>query len=168
MDPAAIFSLGFNPSGTMLACTSDKSTLHIFDIPHPTRLPKSPTSPTAAQSGGFNSTSAGNPDNSDSKGKWGILGKIPLMPRIFSDIYSFTNAPFETGEEPVAADTPLSQSAMLATSRPPKGVIGWVSDNSLLVIGGGKDARWEKFNIEEQDGQRVCRREGWRRYLHPV
>ncbi|KAL1835538.1 hypothetical protein VTJ49DRAFT_6502 [Mycothermus thermophilus] len=44
IDTATIFSLAFNPSGTMLACTSDKATLHIFDVPHPRRPGRSPQS----------------------------------------------------------------------------------------------------------------------------
>src|SRR5690606_27671723 len=40
IETATIFSLAFNPPGTMLACTSDKSTLHIFDVPHPKRPPR--------------------------------------------------------------------------------------------------------------------------------
>lgn len=39
IDPASIFSLAFSPGGTKLACTSDKSTLHIFDVPHSGKSP---------------------------------------------------------------------------------------------------------------------------------
>ncbi|KAG7291414.1 hypothetical protein NEMBOFW57_001433 [Staphylotrichum longicolle] len=142
IDPATIFSLAFNPSGTMLACTSDKSTLHIFDI--------------------------------------------PMMPRMFSDVYSFASAPFEVDDEGteggglggggggggggagvVGGLLPMSESTTLGTSRPPKGVIGWVGENTLLVVGAGRDARWEKFVVHEggSEGRRYCVREGWKRYL---
>ncbi|KAK3364520.1 WD40-repeat-containing domain protein [Lasiosphaeria hispida] len=170
IDPATIFSLAFNPAGTMLACTSDKFTLHIFDVPHPKR-PAPPVAANAAQppsprraDGGH---AAGPSENSgDGKGKWGILSKIPMMPRLFSDVYSFASAPFEAGEEPVIGGLPVSETTTLGTSRPPKGVLGWLSDTTLAVVGAGKDARWEKFAIQEGiDGRRQVVREGWKRYL---
>jgi WD40 repeat protein len=64
VDPAAVFSLAFSPSGATLAVTSDKSTLHIFDLPASTH-----TAPTNAD-----------PNNH----KWGFLSKVPLLPRQFS------------------------------------------------------------------------------------
>ncbi|KAL2183610.1 YVTN repeat-like/Quino protein amine dehydrogenase [Thermothelomyces heterothallicus CBS 203.75] len=145
IDPATIFSLAFNPSGTMLACTSDKSTLHIFDTPHPKRPSR----------------------------HWGILAKIPMMPRMFSDVYSFASAPFEVDDEGdgtagsgLLGGLPVSESTTLGTSKPPKGVIGWIGENTLLVVGAGRDAKWEKFVVQEgPDGRRRCVREGWKRYL---
>ena len=152
IDPATIFSLAFSPSGTLLACTSDKSTLHIFDVPHP-RKPHRQNSP-------------GQGGNGDGTGKWGILSKIPLMPRVFSDVYSFASAPFEAGNESIIGGIPFSEGLALGTSSPPKGVIGWIDENSLVVIGAGNDARWEKFVIVDgDDGKRHCVREGWKRYL---
>ncbi|KAK4183701.1 SVP1-like protein 2 [Podospora australis] len=149
IDPATIFSLAFSPSGTLLACTSDKSTLHIFDVPNP-RKP------------GRNQ----DPENGEGQTKWGILSRIPMMPRLFSDPYSFASAPFESGEEPIQKSQALSDSMTLGTGKVPKGVIGWLSDTSLVVVGAGRDARWEKFNIvEDSDGRRHCVREGWRRYM---
>ncbi|KAF5018761.1 hypothetical protein F66182_9246 [Fusarium sp. NRRL 66182] len=156
IDPATIFSLAFSPCGTMLACTSDKSTLHIFDVPHP----RKPSMHRSQQS------SASGSGPSDGTGKWGILSKIPLMPRVFSDVYSFASAPFEAGDEAAIGGIPFSDSTVLGTSRPPKGVIGWISDDSLVVIGAGRDARWEKFVIiDGEGGKRHCVREGWKRYL---
>ena len=165
IDPATIFSLAFSPSGSMLACTSDKSTLHIFDVPHAkhstSRQALRPKSPPYPQPAG-QVVAAGD----DGKGKWGILGKIPLMPRMFSDVYSFTSAPFEAGDEPIIGGIPISETTTLGTSRPSKGIIGWVSEDSLLVVGAGKDARWERFTIVDgADGRRHCVREGWKRYL---
>ncbi|KAK0655078.1 WD40-repeat-containing domain protein [Cercophora newfieldiana] len=160
IDPATIFSLAFNPSSTMLACTSDKYTLHIFDVPNPKRPAQPPVSPRGAEG------SAGSSEGGDGKGKWGILSKIPMMPRVFSDTYSFASVPFEAGEEGLLGGLPMSESTTLGTSRPAKGVIGWLDDATLLVVGAGKDARWEKFAIQEgQDGKRMVVREGWKRYL---
>lgn len=156
IDPATIFSLAFSPSGTVLACTSDKSTLHVFDVPHP-RKPPMHRSQQLGPSGA---------DAGDGTGKWGILSKIPLMPRVFSDVYSFSSAPFEAGDESMIGGIPFSEGTVLGTSRPPKGVIGWIAEDSLVVIGAGQDARWEKFVIVDgEDGKRHCVREGWKRYL---
>lgn len=94
------------------------------------------------------------------------MGKIPLMPRVFSDVYSFASAHFEAGDEPLIGGLPISEGTTLGTSRPPKGIIGWTSEDTLVVVGAGKDARWENFVItESEDGRRHCVREGWKRYL---
>lgn len=100
----------------------------------------------------------------DPSQKWGILGRIPLMPRLFSDVYSFASVHFEIGDEPLfGASTPLNSQAEF---RPPKGVIVWTSDQSIMVIGAGRDGRWEKFIIAEgEDGKRYCIKDGWKRYL---
>lgn len=153
IDQATIFSLGFSPSGTMLACTSDKSTLHIFDVPHPRKA------------NSFRRSQQGQP-GSPQEGKWGVLSKIPMMPRMFSDVYSFASAPFESGDEGSVGGIPFSEGAVLGTTKPAKGLIGWISEDSLIVIGAGQDARWEKFIIGEgEEGKRFCAREGWKRYL---
>ncbi|KAK4074491.1 uncharacterized protein Triagg1_5087 [Trichoderma aggressivum f. europaeum] len=154
IDPATIYSLAFSPSGSLLACTSDKSTLHIFDVPNPKR-PNAHRSP-----------QPGNAAQEADAGKWGILSKIPLMPRVFSDVYSFASAPFEAGNESMIGGISFSEGTVLGTTRPPKGVIGWISEDSLAVIGAGQDARWEKFTlVDGEDGKRHCVREGWKRYL---
>jgi hypothetical protein len=164
IDPATIFSLAFNPSGTMLACTSDKSTLHIFDIPHPKRPARPFQSGSRSQAGGAAGSGGGSSEGSDGRGKWGFLSKIPMMPRVFSDVYSFTSAPFDADDESPLGQLPMSESTTLGTSRPPKGVIGWLDENTLVVIGAGKNARWEKFVVQEgPDGRRLFR-EGWKRY----
>ena len=154
IDPALIYSLAFSPSGSILACTSDKSTLHVFDVPNTRRQ--------SLQGG----SSPGTPTGESDPGKWGLLGKIPLMPRLFSDVYSFAQANFEAGEENSVGGIPFSENTVLGTTRPPKGIIGWVNEDSLVVIGAGRDARWEKFVLETvEDGKRVLYREGWKRYI---
>ncbi|KAH8423458.1 phosphatidylinositol-3,5-bisphosphate binding protein HSV2 [Aspergillus melleus] len=149
VDQAVIFSLAISPSNNMLAVTSDKSTLHVFDLPHPRNPPQTTSSP---------------PEEGTSL-KWGILGKIPLLPRVFSDVYSFASAPFEIGDEGAPGSLYIPP---LGTSfgRPLKGVIGWADDRTVLVLGSGRDGRWEKFALREaDDGKRICVREGWKRYL---
>ncbi len=145
----------------MLACTSDKFTLHIFDIPNSKRPgQQQPPSPRKADG------AAGSSEGGDGTGKWGILSKIPMMPRLFSDVYSFASTSFEAGEESLIGGLPMSESTTLGTSRPPKGVIGWLSETSLCVVGAGKDARWEKFVVQEgAEGRRQVLREGWKKYL---
>jgi WD40 repeat protein len=151
VDPAVVFSLAFSPNGMILAATSDKSTLHIFDLP----------GPAAAQ--------VADPDPKTHK--WGVLSKIPLLPRQFSDTYSSASIHFEIGDEPNSG--PTSRSATLNAGipgvpggRPTKGLIGWLDDNTLLVVGAGQDARWEKFIVgQDSAGNRVIWREGWKKYL---
>lgn len=147
IDTAAIFSLAFSPDGSMLAATSDKSTLHIF----------------ASQA----STSDPDPKTH----KWGILSKVPLLPRQFSDIYSSAVIKFEPGDEPDGGAATRSATFNAGIpgvpgGRPTKGLIGWLDDNTLLVIGAGQDARWEKFIVGlDAEGRRIIGREGWKKYL---
>ncbi|KAJ6110243.1 phosphatidylinositol 3-5-bisphosphate-binding protein [Penicillium sp. IBT 16267x] len=152
VDHAVIFSLSFSPSNTLLAVTSDKSTLHVFDVPHPTHVGRPSQSPASAAEEGSNQ-------------KWGILSKLPLMPRVFSDVYSFSSAHFEMGDEAVPG-SPSAPGLGSSLGRPPKGVIGWQDDQTILVIGSGREGRWEKFILRDgDDGRRYCRRDGWKRYL---
>ena len=147
-----IFSLSISPSNNLLAVTSDKLTLHVFDLPHPQASSQRSQSPSSPQEDGVNQ-------------KWGILGKIPLLPRVFSDIYSFASAHFEIGDH---TSSGLSYIPPLGTSGglPSKGVIGWTNDKTILVLSAGREGRWEKFVLHEgEDGKRYCIREGWKRYL---
>lgn len=165
MDAAKIFDLCFSPTGSLLACTSDKGTLHIFDIPHPGRQPEAShsasanTSPPALPSGSRPGSSSGN----DGKGKWGLLAQVPGLPRLFSDTYSFASIPFTTGDEP--EDGAAAADATQGTTKPQKGIIGWYTEETLVVVGAGTDARWEKYQIAKtDDGKRFIARIGWKRY----
>ena len=171
VDHATIFSLAISPSSTLLAVTSDKSTLHIFDLPNASYAPISQQMSRAGSSRSNTSVKSPNSDEDGASHKWGILGKIPLLPRVFSDTYSFSSAPFTIGDEGFGGDCKIAPSARsmmvgIPGGRPAQGVIGWTSDESLLIIGAGRDGRWERFLIGEgTDGKRVCWRDGWRRYL---
>lgn len=152
VDPAAIFSLAFSPSGSTLAVTSDKSTLHIFDL---------------------SAALAGASSHADPKQhKWGILSKVPLLPRQFSDTYSTASHKFEMGDEPVTWG-PHAKSATLSAGipgvpggRPTKGLIGWLDEETILVIGAGQDARWERFVLGVDDtGRRAFIDYKWKRYI---
>jgi WD40 repeat protein len=165
VDPAFIFNISISPSSSLLAVTSDKSTLHIFDLPV-TSL-QSPASYSPRQRSQSPTVSTSEDTNVN---KWGFLSKIPLLPRVFSDIYSFASAHFEMGDEgtPHGGYIPALGSM---PSRPQKGLIGWLDDATLLVVGTGKDGRWERFRIGERSGagdeagQRSLWRDGLKRYL---
>ena len=117
-----------------------------------------------------NSTTTLGSAEETSNQKWGILGKVPLLPRVFSDIYSFTSAHFEIGDDPedslgstISTGIPIPG---IPGGRPVKGIVGWLNDYTILVIGAGRDGRWEKFIVGEgDDGKRHCVKNGWKRYL---
>jgi len=164
VDQATIYSLGISPDNTLLAVTSDKSTLHIFDLPHPLRddYKNSPQIGTASSI-----HSIGSIDETPNQ-KWGILGKIPLLPRFFSDIYSFTSAHFETVDDPSigGVGAPYVPIPGIPGGKAAKGIIGWLNEYTIMVIGAGRDGRWERFIVgTADDGRRHCVRNGWKRYL---
>lgn len=166
VDPAFIFSISISHSSAMLAVTSDKSTLHIFDLPP---KPSAAAHQTAWSPTRRSASPAASPadDASATNQKWGFLSKLPLLPRVFSDIYSFASAHFEIGDE-YRGNGSLGYLPALGSLgvRPQKGLIGWVDEQTILVIGAGRDARWERFKIgEDEDGKRNVRRDGWKRYL---
>jgi len=161
LDQATIFSLAISPDKSLLAVTSDKSTLHIFDLPGGHNPPRS--RPASGSLGG---------ENDPNQHKWGFLSQVPLLPRTFSDTYSFASAHFELGDEPLgwgaATRSPTYAAPIpgVPGGRPTKGLIGWLDNEHLIVLGAGHDARWEKFIVgAAQDGKRVCFREGWKKYL---
>ncbi|KAL8856582.1 MAG: hypothetical protein Q9178_006811 [Gyalolechia marmorata] len=171
VDPAAIFSLAISPSNTLLAVTSDKATLHVFDLPHANAI--SSNNPAASSASSRSASPYPDPSSSDTinKQKWGILGKLPLLPRLFSDIYSFASASIAID------DDPYSSLSLNGTAKPSvpipgipggkarKGVIGWLDDWTIVVVGAGRDGRWEKFVIGKGDKGRWLGRQGWKRYL---
>lgn len=163
VDPAVILSLAISPSGLLLAATSDKSTLHIFDIPNFYKSSLATNYGNNDQNVVDNSRdfSDQTPIDKDVNKKWGFLGNIPLLPRMFSDNYSFASTQFEIDD----ADTQkLSRSQPRFKS--PKGVIGWTDDETIIVIGAGFDSKWEKFIIvKNENGRRYCLRDGWKNYL---
>ncbi|KAF2818381.1 WD40 repeat-like protein [Ophiobolus disseminans] len=148
LDQAAVFSLAFSPSGTTLAATSDKSTMHIFDL-------------------------GGSLAEDPKHHKYGFLSKLPLLPRQFSDTYPTATVKFEMGEESTDWG-PHTKSATLSAGipgvpggRPTKGLLGWLDDNTILILGAGQDARWERFSIviEEDTGKKIVVPSGWKRYI---
>lgn len=296
LDRAIIFSLSFSPSGHQLAVTSDKSTLHVFDLApvnpppakaessasrvshsrnsssssKPVTIPPRPsvasakrasfgtastspdpfsglgTSPgsrqrryveadkfsiapsdSASQAGAASSTTGGQGRSSQpawndmmrqqpqgralsmmsetteatatgsttasggsNRGKYGNLANLPFAPKILSDTYSTLSCSFEIGDEggtdssSGATTSTLtsglaalvlgtstdpkaqSQSPSPSRARVPKGQIGWLNDHELVIVGAGKDARWEKFRIGvDGTGKRGIEWVAWRRYM---
>ncbi|KAL8995803.1 MAG: hypothetical protein Q9169_004523 [Polycauliona sp. 2 TL-2023] len=180
VDPAKIFSIGISPSNTLLAVTSDKATLHVFDLPHPgtgssrhgnnnrNSVPESrSSSPYSSLSRPVSSST------SDSKTqKWGILSKVPLLPRLFSDTYSFASAPIAIDDDPYSSLSlngtakPSVPIPGIAGGKARKGVIGWLDDGTIVVVGAGRDGRWEKFAVGyDGEGGRWVVTQGWKRYL---
>ena len=178
VDPAYIFSLAISPNCSTLAVTSDKSTLHVFDLPpsaqslSPLNSPRSGSSPRRRSQSPQVSINEEEPVTNQ---KWGFLSKIPLLPRVFSDTYSFASAHFEMGDEAAASGNNHSALSYLPTlgslpNRPQKGILGWMDNTTLICIGTGRDARWERFRIGERpgvtdEGQRSVWRDGWKKYL---
>lgn len=164
VDKAIVYSLAFSPDSSLLATTSDKSTLHVFDVSRPT----TPSSAKIGYASSIDSSEDNHPAASNQK--YGFLSKLPLLPRVFSDVYSSCSIQFSTDDTDPAAITSsssISQSIPgIPGGRAPKGVIGWLNDWTILVVGAGRDGRWEKFMLgEDERGRRVIGRRGWKRYL---
>ena len=168
VDQALVFSIAISPNSKLLAVTSDKSTLHIFDLPHAGSLSSRSESPAGRSLRGLNGSLKPESADEGNKKKWGLLGKVPLMPRVFSDTYSFASAHFETDDNPKVGlgNGEVTPIPGIPGGRPKKGVLGWIDDNTILVVGAGRDGRWEKYILGEgDDGRRRCIRQGWKRYL---
>jgi WD40 repeat protein len=178
VDHATISSIAISPSSTLLAVTSDKATLHVFDLPNPFRPSSAHSqasrSNSATRSGkrpsSRNSRNSPGPEAEPNKQKWGILSKIPLLPRVFSDIYSFASAPISIDDYPDSTGLKSASSYVpipgIKGGKPKKGLAGWLDDSTVLVVGAGRDGRWEKFAVgEDKDGKRWLGQVGWKRFL---
>ncbi|KAF1988864.1 SVP1-like protein 2 [Aulographum hederae CBS 113979] len=164
MDPATIYSIAISPSCLHMAVTSDKSTLHVFALPkrvEAMRAERAKAADTYAVEG---------------KAKWGVLAELPLMPRIFTDQYSTASAPFDPGEEreywqrgDLHAKPGQGTTAPipgLPDGRPPKGVIGWLTDHETFVVNAGRVSYWEHFLVSQnQDGTTTLTNAGYKNYM---
>ena len=165
VDRADIYSIGISPNSKYLAVTSDKGTLHIFDLPN-YGTPQNGLHTSQSHRNSTHSSSSA-PEEPESH-KWGILGKLPLMPRVFSDVYSFTSAHFATDDDSpspfgTATNKPIPG---IRGGKARKGIIGWKDDSSIFVIGAGRDGRCERFFLgDSANGKRHLIRTGWKRYL---
>lgn len=188
-DPALIYSIAINVTNTMLASTSDKGTLHVYDIPRGSKAAAHATTAKAQ------SKAAENPVPHDSedgrgdkgKGKWGALGKIGILPQYFRDAVSFASTQFWMDNTPTAR--PLDEDKALGwdkmsnltldeyssarlnveskTSKKPlpRGILGWTEDDTCVVVGCGNAPRIEVFAVASiGGGQRILKRVSWNRY----
>lgn len=151
IDEAAIFSIAFSPCDSMLAVTSDKSTVHVFDLPNGVQTKM---------------------DIDPKKHKYGIFSKIPFLPGPLSDIYSSASTRFEMGDEMGGWSAQSKAATKEVLSKfspdrvPTKGLLGWVSNNEFLIIGAGQDARWERFEVKVDDASnKWIQSKAWKRYL---
>ncbi|MCJ1307961.1 WD repeat domain phosphoinositide-interacting protein 3 [Agyrium rufum] len=170
VDPATIYSIGISPDSSLLAVTSDKSTLHIFDLPHTAQARPDRSVSSRGARPGSSKSSLNSAEEAPSQ-KWGMLSKMPMLPRVFSDVYSFASARIETDDGQEGwSDSSRNRAAEpipgIHGGKPTKGVIGWLNDYTVLIIGAGRDGRWEKFVVADgDDGKRYCIRQGWKRHL---
>lgn len=147
-------------------------------MPHPSKRdtdvgPSTPVFTTSnnvavsSRPGSSSSSGGGGSNGNDGKGKWGWLSQVPGLPRVFRDTYSFTSIPFSTGDEVAGGWAELSEFATLGTTKPQKGIIGWYEEDTLVVVGAGVDARWEKYQMARDDsGKRFIGRIGFKRYYN--
>lgn len=152
--------------------------------------------PPTTKAGNAGNSESSNTNNSSTR--WGILGQLPLMPRYFRDVTSFAqitfasvddspmpttsaNSPARNTEDLVGVSRrvgssrngqPLSSSKDNDYSmniKPNKGEIGWPTEDEIIVIGAGHDARWERFQlVQEQTGERNLVRSGWKRFMTQI
>ncbi|KAJ6260687.1 hypothetical protein Dda_4914 [Drechslerella dactyloides] len=144
IDKALIYSMAFSPSSNRLAVTSDKGTLHIFDVLPPSAAPASDTQQRPSSMGSGSSEPAAT--HTESNKRFSLLGKLPLLPKYFSSEWSFAQAKVEgTGRNSV----------------------GWTNEDTVVVTS-TQDCKWEKFvilNAPHTESGKACEREAWRNFV---
>lgn len=150
-DHAVIYNIAISPASKRLAVTSDKQTLHIFDLPagaaSPGTSPQRASSSAMARAGSSHGPYDRAASPTTENKRLSFLNKLPLLPAYFSSEWSFTSTKFE-GKG--------------------KGALGWVDEGSVVLVseGRGEQVRWEKFVlVEGVEGKVEVVREGWRAYL---
>ena len=152
---ANIYSLAASPSGGQLAVTSDSNTMHVFNLPTPESTGDQLARPEGDKGSYLNWQ------------KWGGLAKLPFAPRILTDVYSFVNADFDPGEDSGMSSHPHTQHGAPTKARV-KGLVGWVDDETIVVLSAGRDARYERFKLSLDENEPASlRRAGWSKYMKP-
>lgn len=245
VEQAVINDIAFSPSNRWLACTSDKGTLHVFDlrsassghesgqsgpvstthdrqtghrrnpshqhrtsvnsfIPPPSistlNSGAGSVTPSTALGGVSANTGAGSKQEyysllphtpgistnavSPLRGLSGpVLKPSPFTPRILTDVRSAASAQFYIGDDgphwqnvgpgggslytwtvaPGGAKKRVKKAIKPLpndpSGRPPKGLLRFDGEDILYVVGGGGDARWEKFELHQNPGDGAV---GWR------
>lgn len=182
-----------SPSGGQLALTSDTNTLHIFNLPTSHLQKSQQSSKSTAKAGAEQdwhsverspSPMPAAPGSNEGSylnwQKWGSFAKIPFAPRIFTDVYSFVSTGFDPGKDDddtasSSVGARQSSSSIKSTTKDDapkaervKGLVGWIDDETLVVLSAGRDARYERFKLHLDDnGAATLQRNGWARYMKP-
>ncbi|RPA83302.1 WD40 repeat-like protein [Ascobolus immersus RN42] len=186
-DHATIYNIAISPLSRHLAVTSDKSTLHVFELPNAgvmssetshsfiNTYPHAPSAP--SQSTTINHTSGSPPADSLIGGGYNTVllpsagAKIPII---------MTNPNGGTATEnkklgflnrlPLLPKYFSSEwsftSAKFEGSG--KGDLGWTDEETIVLVSAGRgyEAKWEKFvlSLKNQGGVEVVN-DGWKAYL---
>ena len=149
IDKAMIYSMAFSPSSNRIAVTSDKGTLHIFDVLSQPPAASSPNPTTEQQRPSSRSAETAGIGPTESNKRFSLLGKLPLLPKYFNSEWSFTQAKVEgVGRNSV----------------------GW-TDEDIIIVTSTDDCKWEKFvilNAPNTESGKACEREAWRNFVEGV
>ena len=116
-------------------------------------------------------TSPPGQSKSNANKKYGNLANLPFAPRVLRDQYSAMSIAFDMqGASSPGGSVHGSGSVVvrgtLAQGDPPKGQIGWISENELCVVSAGRRGRWEKFAVSQGGQQkRMLMFVGWKPYI---
>jgi len=89
---------------------------------------------------------------------------------VLTDIYSVASATFDPGIEVDGDDDDdfVDIVSGVPGGTRTKGVAAWISEQKIVLIIGGKEARYERFVLSNNHrGAVICSREGWSRFLVP-
>ncbi|QIW99904.1 hypothetical protein AMS68_005422 [Peltaster fructicola] len=227
VDSSIVYSLAISRGNRWVACTSDKGTLHVFDLRPSSQAPVEPQRPlphrksvSQGQAPSNASVARSSPPGSvqyqgSIQEYYGLLPAPSIAtpashtaatsalnafkhsafaPRALKDIRSVASGPFYIGNESQhwqggaayswttgpdgtrrRVRNPVPPLANDPSGRPPKGVLAFAAeemddnDGALMyVIGGGNDARWERFRLVRGNAGSngwMLVNEGFRRYL---
>ncbi|KAF3103401.1 Phosphatidylinositol 3,5-bisphosphate-binding protein [Orbilia oligospora] len=152
IDKAMVYSMAFSPSSNRIAVTSDKGTLHIFDVfsQPPAAAAASASNPiTEQQRPSSRSAETAGMGPTEANKRFSLLGKLPLLPKYFNSEWSFTQAKVEGIG---------------------KNSLGWTDEDTIIVTS-TEDCKWEKFvilNAPNTESGKACEREAWRNFVEGV
>ncbi|KAF3939720.1 hypothetical protein ABW19_dt0207613 [Dactylella cylindrospora] len=138
IDKALIYSMAFSPSSKRIAVTSDKCTLHVFDV--------LPTQSEGQRPGSRQSNSGQDTTHTETNKRFSLLGQLPLLPKYFRSEWSFAQARVEGAG---------------------RNTVGWVNEDTIIVTS-PEDCKWEKFvilNAPHTESGKACEREAWRNFV---
>ncbi|KAK6360437.1 Phosphatidylinositol 3,5-bisphosphate-binding protein [Orbilia blumenaviensis] len=148
IDKAMIYSMAFSPSSNRIAVTSDKGTLHIFDVFSQPPGSSSGAAAEAQRPSSRGSEATGSAPTESNK-RFSLLGKLPLLPKYFNSEWSFAQAKVEG----------IGRNS-----------VGWTDEDTVIVTS-TDDCKWEKFvilNAPNTESGKACEREAWRNFVEGV